>query len=824
MLFKNNARATIKTIGKRSFAANKSQNRLIAIAAVIVIVLITATCSVFFNLQNFNALQDLKEKGTTTDVVLTDPTDAQIELLQGNDQVRAPLYVSYKMGRLIGNTGQAGLNISMYAEENWDTWSKTLYSDFQGNYPTNANEVLMSTWLLKRLGIDPEIGTKIVLSVAWGDMDTAQSETFVLSGYYTDTSYIDTASKQKIFVSPELLTQHEVQAEKIGFSFTPGDFQKKFHRIAEQLQISERQALTVLGGQTFQLSSQNTKIALAVILFFMLDGFLIIYNINTISVTKDIQFYGTLKTIGTTPKQLKRIMYDRMRRILLIALPIGLLLGSIITQGIVPFILGSILDGFSHAEFHFMIPVASSLFSCIMIFLSFSMTARKVKAISPIAALRYTENSGKPKKGHGNFHTKLHWMGFRNAFRQPKKALLVIGTFFLSSIAFLLCMTVLSSLSLDEYIDYNTTHDISLYNHMSRASFSTQEEQSFTPEMVAQLQELEGVDSFSMTKVVPIYEQYSEAVYGDWLKIKNDFEQSNGLEAADPQMWIDTPKATFWSLLIGVDSETITAYNQSADVPIDIERFENGDFLLATDMNGAGLHIGENITFSIMDTDQQFQLPIGGQIPLERDGMNGGAAPWLIISNKVIDEYRQDAIIYSIKIDGSFEYEQSLLDGVIDLTGNVPAISRTSKIELSESLKEIKQAISGLSAFLTIVLFTIGILNFVNTMSVNILSRQKEFATLEAIGATQKQVRTMLTWEGIWYFIFTLALSITVGSAADIFIFSIIKESLGFGTFQYPAIQILLYMLLSLFLCICIPKTIYKKVGINSIVQRLRNN
>lgn len=824
MLFKNNARATIKTIGKRSFAANKSQNRLIAIAAVIVIVLITATCSVFFNLQNFNALQDLKEKGTTTDVVLTDPTDAQIELLQGNDQVRSPLYVSYKMGRLIGNTGQAGLNISMYAEENWDTWSQTLYSDFQGNYPTNANEVLMSTWLLKRLGIAPEIGTKIVLSVAWGDMDTAQSEIFVLSGYYTDTSYIDTASKQKIFVSPALLTQHEVQAEKTGFSFTPGDFQKKFHMIAEQLEISDQQALTVLGGQTFQLSSLNTKIALAVILFFMLDGFLIIYNINTISVTKDIQFYGTLKTIGTTPKQLKRIMYDRMRRILLIALPIGLLLGSIITQEIVPFILGNILDGFSHAEFHFMIPVASSLFSCIMIFLSFSMTARKVKAISPIAALRYTENSGKPKKGHGNFHTKLHWIGFRNAFRQPKKALLVIGTFFLSSIAFLLCMTVLSSLSLDEYIDYNTAHDISLYNHMSRASFSTQEEQSFTPEMVAQLQELEGVDSFSMTKVVPIYGQYSEAVYGDWLKIKNDFEQSNGMEATDPQMWIDTPKATFWSLLIGVDSETITAYNQSADVPIDIERFENGDFLLTTDMNGAGLHIGENITFSIMDTDQQFQLPIGGQIPLERDGMNGGAAPWLIISNKVIDEYRQDAIIYSIKIDGSFEYEQSLLDGVIALTGNVPAISRTSKIELSESLKEIKQAISGLSAFLTIVLFTIGILNFVNTMSVNILSRQKEFATLEAIGATKKQVRTMLTWEGIWYFIFTLALSITVGSAADIFIFSIIKESLGFGTFQYPAIQILLYMLLSLFLCICIPKTIYKKVGINSIVQRLRNN
>lgn len=359
---------------------------------------------------------------------------------------------------------------------------------------------------------------------------------------------------------------------------------------------------------------------------------------------------------------------------------------------------------------------------------------------------------------------------------------------------------------------------------MSKASFSMQEEQSFTPEIVVQLQDLEGVEGFSMTKVVPIYEQYSEDIYGEWLKIKNDFEESNGIERADPQIWIDTPKATFWSLLIGVDNKIITAYNQSANVPIDIKQFENGDFLLVTDMNGAGLHIGKNIAFSIMDTDQQFQLPIGGKISFERDGMNSGAAPWLVVSNKVIDEYRQDAIIYSIKINCRSEYEQSVLDSVIALTGNIPAISRISKIELSESLSEIKQALSGLSAFLTIVLFSIGILNFVNTMSINILSRQKEFAILEAIGATKKQVRIMLIWEGFWYFIFTLMLSITVGSAADFFIFYIIKESLGFGSFQYPVIPILLYMLLSLLLCIFIPKTIYKKVGINSIVQRLRDN
>lgn len=824
MILKNKSREITKTLGKRSFHANIVSNRLIAIAAIIAIVLITATCSVFFNLQNFSALQDLKEKGTTSDVILSDPTNHQIKLLQENNQVRTPLYISYKMGRLIGNIGQAGLSIDMYAEENWDTWVKPLFSDFQGSYPTQADEIVMSTWLLKRLNIDPIVGTEIELSVAWADMDAVQSEKFTLSGFYTDTSYIDTASKLKVFVSTELLSQHEIQARLVGFSLTPGDSQRKLDSIESQLNKSEQQILTVLSNRTFNLFDRNNIVALGIILFFMLDGFLIIYNINIISIARDIQFYGSLKTIGMTSKQLKRIMYYRMWCIILLALPIGLLLGIMVTQWIVPLILGNILTGFSHAEFHIMIPVLSSLFSCCMIFMSFYMTARKVRSISPIAASRYTENDGQKKSTRFSFQPKPHWMGLKNAFRHPRKTILVIGTFFLSNIAFLVCMTVLGGMSLDEYIEFNTAHDISLYNHMSRASFSMQEEQSFTPEVIAQLQNLEGVENLNMTKVVPIYEQYSEEIYGEWFKIKSEFEQSMGMSPSDTQKWIENPKAMFWSLLIGIDSNILAAYNQTTDAPIDIDRFENGEFLLTTTMNGNGLQIGDSIAFSIMDTDEQFYLPIGGQIPFERDGMNGGPAPWLIVSNKVIDQYREDAIIYSIKIDSSSEYEESILRDVIELTSNIPAISRTTKIELAESLAEIKRALSGISAFLTIVLLTIGILNFVNTMSMNILSRQKEFATMEAIGATKRQVCTIVTWEGLWYFILTLGLTITVGSAADFMIFNIVKENLGFGSFHYPAVPILLYMMLSMLLCVVIPRTIYKKMAINSIVQRLRDN
>ena len=827
---KSLSKAAVRTLGRRTFQAGRTQNLLISMAVVIVTILITAACSVFYNIQRFGQMQELKETGAMMDVVLSGPDERQMALLSESALVEQPLFVSHKVGRLVGNPGQSGLSLYLYAEENWDTWSRPLFADIQGNYPVKENEVMMSAWLLKRLGLEPVIGSEIPLSVTWEDRDVAEEETFVLSGYYTDTSYIDTASRQKVLVSKEALKSHNGQAEFVGFSFTAGQFQKKLAQIRKELQVSGQQNFKVLGGQGFHLSLKDMGTALAVILFFMLDGFLIIYNINTISVTKDIQFYGLLKTIGTAPGQLKRLMYYRMGNILLTALPVGLVLGGVMTQWIVPLILGGILEGFSKARFHLIIPFTAAFFSGLMIFVSFFMTARKVTAVSAIGALTFAEGSSERKKGilgktsRGSDHTRLFQMGLKNVFRQPKKAWMVIGTFFLSSVTFLLGMTVLGGMSLDEFIDYNTAHDLALYNSMSRASFSPQEEQSFTPELVARLQSLEGVESFEMTRVVPIYEHYSEEVYGDWLEIKNEFEQANGMEPTDTGIWLDNPKATFWSLLVGIDSRMIEDYNLSAETPIDIEGFEKGEFLLTTDMNGSGLHSGSRIPFSVMDTDEQFELPIGGQIPLERDGMNSGAAPWLVVSNQVIDRDREDAIIYSVKIDSDSEYEESILNQAAELTEDIPAIVRTSKVELAKSLEETKGALSKLSAFLTIVLFTVGILNFINTMSVSILGRAREFATMEAVGASKKQMQRLTTWEGIWYFLLTLALSVTLGSGADFLIFHVVRENVGFGTFRYPAVPMTLYMLLSMLLCMIIPAVVYKRAGTRSIVERLRDN
>ena len=66
-----------------------------------------------------------------------------------------------------------------------------------------------------------------------------------------------------------------------------------------------------------------------ILLLIVFSGYMIIYNIFYISVSKDIRFYGLLKTIGTTNRQLKKLVRRQALILGLIGTPIGLILGYV---------------------------------------------------------------------------------------------------------------------------------------------------------------------------------------------------------------------------------------------------------------------------------------------------------------------------------------------------------------------------------------------------------------------------------------------------------------------------------------------------------------
>lgn len=66
---------------------------------------------------------------------------------------------------------------------------------------------------------------------------------------------------------------------------------------------------------------------LCILVLILFTGYLIIYNVFQISVTNDIRFYGLLKTIGTTSRQIRRIVRQQALLLSIFGIPLGLIVG-----------------------------------------------------------------------------------------------------------------------------------------------------------------------------------------------------------------------------------------------------------------------------------------------------------------------------------------------------------------------------------------------------------------------------------------------------------------------------------------------------------------
>ena len=107
--------------------------------------------------------------------------------------------------------------------------------------------------------------------------------------------------------------------------------------------------------------------------------------------------------------------------------------------------------------------------------------------------------------------------------------------------------------------------------------------------------------------------------------------------------------------------------------------------------------------------------------------------------------------------------------------------------------------------FLSFVLALIGILNFVNTILTGILSRKQEFAMLESVGMTRKQLREMLMWEGGYYALFTSIVAVLAGSILSMTLIKSYTSGFFFFTWKFTVLPILICIPFLLLIVLFVP-------------------
>ena len=178
------------------------------------------------------------------------------------------------------------------------------------------------------------------------------------------------------------------------------------------------------------------------------------HNIFQISVIQDIQSYGQLKTLGTTRRQIKKLISKQVMRLSCIGIPIGLLIGFFIGRSLVPFLMnGTAYTAAAGIKVSVnpLIFIGSAIFAWITVYISVRKPAKIAGTVSPVEAIRYTENDASAFKGkkaitkkstHG---AQIYRMALANLGRNKKRTILVIVSMTLSLVLFNTCLLYTSA-------------------------------------------------------------------------------------------------------------------------------------------------------------------------------------------------------------------------------------------------------------------------------------------------------------------------------------------------------------------------------------------
>lgn len=572
----------------------------------------------------------------------------------------------------------------------------------------------------------------------------------------------------------------------------------------------------------------------AVLILITFTGYLVIYNIFRISVAGDIRFYGLLKTIGVTPRQLRRIIRQQALLLSGIGIPIGLLLGYGMGVLAAPIALStSMMSGqYTTISISPWIFLGSAAFALMTVLLSCARPGRIAGNVSPVEAVRYTEAQGKGKKRRASRRVTPFSMACANLGRSGGKTALVVVSLSLAVVLLNVLVTFLSGFDMDKYLSQRSCADfvVSTPDYFNYRGFT------LTKEDILPVQEntRQSLGGFAYgTGLVKMY--LPEDVWRDEAAYYLGEEE---LEAFLKSAARDGDKIAADSQIEGLDEALFTKLNvlQGDLAPLSEPDSHAIAIEVSLDDYGEVAHpeqypaIGEKVkvTYGNGDTvhDVFYTVCAWVEVPYNMGSRFFSMGYQAVMG---VDALRRDAgadnvlpMLYLFDTP-SPEAEAAAEDVLARLCGSAASpLAYESKATQRAHFREFQMTFAILGGLLCAIIGIVGVLNFFNAMMTSILSRRREFAVLQAVGQTRRQLKAMLVWEGLLYTVgsglFSGLLSATINPLAG----RLLENAYWFYSYRYTIAPVLMIVPVFALLGYAIPALMYRQAARQSVVERLR--
>ena len=758
--FENDTSAITKKLAKKSLQSEKRRNLMVVIAVALAAFLICFTGIVSTSLTQMQRNQVVD----TYEAVWLGVEENDIETLKGLPEFeRVGGY--YMLGEELSEQGYHASYV--YNDAEMMEIGRDQMKLLEGNLPQKANEVVVSEYFLSTYGNNAKIG------------DTVTLDTESFHGDYVVTGIMDSVNEKEANTCAIILSKAALTEWK---GFDPAGYRAYVHfknsdQLGEELitsycrEIAEEYQLPnpSMNNKYFAYASKSFDFLpiFGVIVIVLIGGYIVIQSIFRISINDKIRSYGQLRTIGATPKQIKRIVKREGRKLGSIGILIGTVLG--VCTG---FLLFS--KGFNAVSYVATV-ILTLISSWIMVSVSIRKPVKIAAGISPIEAVRFTPAQKDIRSRKKNIKLNPVSMGIANFKRDRKKTISIVASLSIGGILLMVVSSIVLVRSPEQIARlYFPDSDYKIYL------------QDLSEEMLVKgnplneelKQEVLSVDG--VTDIIVARQSLHTS-------IKTDANQNSGICDTLTDQNYAMVEAALTEGTMPTDSHSIVIHDQI------VAYFED-------------MGVGSTVEFSSIDGKQSIPVTISGVFSTSKMPVIFGHG-----------RAHTDGSVFFAPKDLFYELypEITTFDYSWSIVSN-PKKAETVKAELKNivaehsnlALDEIDTAIAaeksqnsaafGSMQVLSWLVFLFGVINLINTTLSNQMSRKQENSVLRSIGLTQKQLCKMNICEGLCYAFFATLAILIVGFPISI----VASREISIATFggnvvpyKFPVLEMGLFIL-----------------------------
>lgn len=542
---------------------------------------------------------------------------------------------------------------------------------------------------------------------------------------------------------------------------------------------------------------------------------MVIYSIYYVGVITDVREIGRLKALGASKKQIRSMLLREGAAECAVSVPIGLVLGYLIPYIAFPAVINSLSEelpaAYAVSTYHydmFSLPLllAAAAVVLVTVFISLLKPMRMAGKVSPVEAMRYTEDTVGKKLRRGRRSMNVRALISANLIRNKKRTAVTMVTMGLSCVLFMSFAGIINSMDPRDIarreipegdfriaLDYSRNDAEYPENNLD----TIQLDNPLSGELKAQIAGIDGVTGVTENDTVLISSDFASPVF------------ENGRR--DTLSYFDRD-----------DAKRLESELTGGEIDYDSMIAQNGVICANSQfMAEYGLEIGDVIPLTVHDGKNEIPLTVTITASYESsDGM-------FLLPREVYDSLGITAnTATDLYISADPDKYDSVKDALLDIQSTD---ERFVLYSMDEELRLGEASVSIVKYPMYIILImiaVIGFINLINTMVTSIVTRKRELGILQAIGLSAPQLRRMLSGEGLVFSLGTLILSVTVGNAIGYIMFLAAKADhfMSISVYHYPVTETVILAAVLALGQLIVTLIVNRSVKRESMIDRIRNS